>query len=140
MANIVLLVKIRGELVFRDVNIQFKTIVSTVSLSQQFIQYDGIATGQCMIGKSSISRAESGYGILEAAWGVMRELFIVHAAFQDSTVLEDNSRANDKRMDVMTMDGSIDPKVLGHALDASYFIGVLVVLEMVLHLHYGRAR
>jgi hypothetical protein len=71
---------------------------------------------------------------MEAAWGVTRELFIVHVAFQNSTILEDNSRANDKRNNVIGLDGSIDPKVLGHVLDASYFTGALVVLETVLPL------
>jgi hypothetical protein len=134
--EIVLPVKVRGALVFRNVEVEVETVVCAVSLTKEFVRYNKIPAGQCMVSKSAIPGAESRDGIVEAAGSVARELLIVHVAFQNSTVLEDNSRANDEGIGVVGMDGSIDPKILRHVLDTKYFVRVLVVLETILHLQW----
>jgi hypothetical protein len=55
--NVVLPVKIHGALVLREVNVEFKVVVGTMSLTKEFVGDDVIATRQRVVGKCTIPRA-----------------------------------------------------------------------------------
>ncbi len=88
-----------------------------------------------MISKSSVPRAEGRDSVLEAVGGVAREFLVVKVAFEYSAILKNNAGANDTRVSVVRMDGAAGPKILGHVVDASDFVGILVVLEAVSYTH-----
>jgi hypothetical protein len=129
-------VKVHGALALGEVNVKFKSIVGTMTLTKKFVGNNVVATRQHMVGKCMVPRAKSRDSVVVTFRRVTQEVLEVKFTFEDSTVLKDDLSSIDRWIGVVGVDGAIDPKIFSHVADAKNFVWILLVIKTVSNLKW----
>jgi hypothetical protein len=116
-----------------EINTKSKAIRTTVDFVEQFIGNDKISTGESMVGEGSVPDAKTGGIVGRAGRSLASKAFVVAFTFKDGTIAENDASANNTRIDVVVMLGSISPGEGGEIFSREDFVRVLVIIVSLFH-------
>jgi hypothetical protein len=116
-----------------EIDTKSKAIRTTVDFVEQFIGNDKISTGESVVGEGSVPDAKTGGIVGRAGRSLASEAFVVAFTFKDGTIAENDASANNTRIDVEVMLGSISPGEGGDIFSREDLVRVLVIIVSLFH-------
>jgi hypothetical protein len=112
----------------REINAKNKTIIVTGRLVKEFVRDNEIATGESMVGEGSIPGPKGSDMRMRTSGRLFSETLVVALAFKNGTIAEDDAGADNGRIHIIVMFGTIGPFKGSESIEVEDLVGIVVII------------